>query len=44
METAIPVATSIPRSPVSSTGHALYTAFGQPPSEEPRDPSGEHGD
>nr|YP_009555740.1 photosystem II subunit N [Selaginella lepidophylla]AZU95857.1 photosystem II subunit N [Selaginella lepidophylla] len=43
METAIPVATSIPRSPVSSTGHAPYTAFGQP-SAELRDPSREHGD
>nr|YP_009589767.1 photosystem II protein N [Selaginella sanguinolenta]QBL76348.1 photosystem II protein N [Selaginella sanguinolenta]QGU93108.1 photosystem II protein N [Selaginella nummulariifolia]QGU93178.1 photosystem II protein N [Selaginella rossii]QGU93247.1 photosystem II protein N [Selaginella sanguinolenta] len=43
METAIPVATSISCSPVSSTGHALYTASGQP-SEELRDPSGEHGD
>nr|QQP00303.1 photosystem II protein N [Selaginella pallidissima] len=44
METAIPVATSISCSLVSSTGHAPYTASGQPPSEEPRDPSGEHGD
>nr|YP_009589690.1 photosystem II protein N [Selaginella remotifolia]QBL76273.1 photosystem II protein N [Selaginella remotifolia] len=43
METAIPVATFIPRSLVSSTGYASYTASGQP-STEPRDPSGEHGD
>nr|QQP17301.1 photosystem II protein N [Selaginella exaltata] len=42
-ETAILAATSTSRSPVSSTGHASYTAFGQP-SAELRDPFREHGD
>lgn len=42
-KTAIPVATSISCLPVSSTGYALYTAFGQP-SAELRDPFREHGD
>nr|QQP00244.1 photosystem II protein N [Selaginella nipponica] len=44
MKTAILVATFISCLLVSFTGYALYTAFGQPPSEELRDPFGEHGD
>nr|YP_009490512.1 photosystem II protein N [Cibotium barometz]YP_010878750.1 photosystem biogenesis factor 1 [Cibotium cumingii]WHE38205.1 photosystem biogenesis factor 1 [Cibotium sinoburmaense]AWH62730.1 photosystem II protein N [Cibotium barometz]WHE37943.1 photosystem biogenesis factor 1 [Cibotium barometz]WHE38030.1 photosystem biogenesis factor 1 [Cibotium barometz]WHE38118.1 photosystem biogenesis factor 1 [Cibotium barometz] len=43
METATSVAISISCSPVSFTGHASYTAFGQP-SEELRDPFEEHED
>nr|QIB71436.1 photosystem II protein N [Selaginella tamariscina] len=43
-ETATPVAISISRSPASFTGYAPYTTSGQPPSEDLRDPFGEHGD
>nr|AAQ03626.1 photosystem II N protein [Homalothecium sericeum]AAQ03716.1 photosystem II N protein [Homalothecium lutescens]AAQ03872.1 photosystem II N protein [Trachybryum megaptilum]AAQ03932.1 photosystem II N protein [Homalothecium philippeanum]AAQ03977.1 photosystem II N protein [Homalothecium fulgescens] len=43
METATLVAIFISCSPVSFTGYALYTAFGQP-SKELRDPFEEHED
>nr|ATL58137.1 photosystem II protein N [Azolla mexicana]ATL58250.1 photosystem II protein N [Azolla microphylla]ATL58497.1 photosystem II protein N [Azolla caroliniana]ATL58587.1 photosystem II protein N [Azolla caroliniana] len=43
METATSVAIFTSCSLVSFTGHALYTAFGQP-SEELRDPFEEHED
>nr|AII83879.1 PsbN [Haplomitrium gibbsiae] len=43
METATSVAISISCLPVSFTGYAPYTAFGQP-SKQLRDPFEEHGD
>ncbi|CAA6659623.1 unnamed protein product [Spirodela intermedia] len=43
METTTLVAISISGLPVSFTGYALYTAFGQP-SQHLRDPFKEHGD
>jgi PsbN protein len=43
METATLVAIFISCPPVSFTGYALYTAFGQP-SKELRDPFEEHED